>query len=149
MQVDEINMQNLKAVAYTIIVNLIDQISAKQIAEYPFLLKKVRTYYNQRAVSKEAVSKIRKEDFDAAVNASVLKNYKLDNRMSRMSKEKLLDCVRFLYQCKLINITVYNPESESRLDSFSMVYMRNGIMQMRFFQSIRLRLHIRISLSGS
>ena len=115
VQVDEINMQNLKAVAYTIIVNLIDQISAKQIAEYPFLLKKVRTYYNQRAVSKEAVSKIRKEDFDAAVNASVLKNYKLDNRMST---EKLLDCVRFLYQCKLINITVYNPESESRLDSF-------------------------------
>lgn len=115
VRVDEITIQDIKAVTYTIIVSLIDRISTRDIADYPEILKKVRTYYNQRVQIKPEMKKIRKSDFEDAVNASVLSNYKLTNRLS---KNKLLDCIRFLYQCRLVNITVYSDESKERLASF-------------------------------
>jgi len=108
--ISDLDLGDVFAVLYTVLLKLHDAIAARNIGDYEFLLKKVRTYYNQNRKRE----KILKRDFQDAVRNTFLSGYQ---KSRHLKFSEFVNIIRFLYQCSFISITAFSFQDVNGLKS--------------------------------
>lgn len=111
-------LDNITAVAYSVLIKLHNRCSAKTFVDFPGLFKCIRHDFNRGVLNNN--EKINEEEFNNAINSAVINNIGI---VSKLNIDKLQDYLLFLLQCDFIVITKKSNKVE---DSDVMGWLLSG-----------------------